>query len=116
MGKIQLSISDVFRSEPCRPQWDYPVFIAVPDQLGRVIPSGFFSEIRPAAYKKVGYMLLVSVHYKPSWLSTKNRQLNLHFLPWPAVCAPTFFTLFWVNKKENIFDANHYIYKLECIL
>ena len=100
MGKIQLSISDVFRSEPCRPQWDYPVFIAVPDQLGHVIPSGFFSEIRPAAYKKVGYMLLVSVHYKPSWLS---------------LCSHLF-TLFWVNKKENIYDANHYIYKLECIL
>ncbi len=26
------------------------------------------------------------------------------------------FTLFWVNKEENIFDANHYIYKLECFL
>ncbi|WP_074193998.1 hypothetical protein, partial [Klebsiella pneumoniae] len=99
--KIQLSISDVFRSEPCRPQWDYPVFIAVPDQLGHVIPSGFFSEIRPAAYKKVGYMLLVSVHYKPSWLSTKNRQLNLHFLPWPAVCAPTFLPCSGSIKKKT---------------
>ncbi|MGK3285733.1 hypothetical protein [Klebsiella pneumoniae] len=55
MGKIQLSISDVFRSEPCRPQWDYPVFIAVPDQLGHVIPSGFFSEIRPEPIKPIGY-------------------------------------------------------------
>ncbi|WP_210406494.1 hypothetical protein, partial [Klebsiella pneumoniae] len=79
----------------------YPVFIAVPDQLGHVIPSGFFSEIRPAAYKKVGYMLLVSVHYKPSWLSTKNRQLNLHFLPWPAVCAPTFLPCSGSIKKKT---------------
>ncbi|MCX2362062.1 hypothetical protein [Klebsiella variicola] len=116
MGKIHLSISDVFRSEPCRPQWDYPVFIAVPDQLGHVIPSAFFSEIRPAAYKKVGYMLLVSVHYKPSWLSTKKQTAKFTFLAMACRLCSHLFTLFWVNKKENIFDANHYIYKLECIL
>ncbi|WP_227525826.1 hypothetical protein, partial [Klebsiella pneumoniae] len=51
--------------------------------------------------KKVGYMLLVSVHYKPSWLSTKNRQLNLHFLPWPAVCAPTFLPCSGSIKKKT---------------
>ena len=109
MGKIQLSISDVFRSEPCRPQWDYPVFIAVPDQLGHVIPSGFFSEIRPAAYKKVGYMLLVRVEYK-------KQTAKFTFLAMACRLCSHLFTLFWVNKKENIYDANHYIYKLECIL
>ncbi len=116
VGTILLSNSDVFRSETCCAHWDSPVFISETGQLGHVIPSGFFSEIRPATYKKVGYMLLVSVHYIPSWLSTKKQTAKFTFRAMACRLCSHLFTLFWVNKKENIFDANHYIYKLECIL
>ena len=78
------------RGQTCSPQRGFSALIAVTGQLVQAIPFVFFSDRRPAAYKKVGYRLLVSVHYIPGWLSTKNRQINLHFFPWPAVCTPTF--------------------------
>ncbi|MBD3700342.1 hypothetical protein IE996_29185 [Klebsiella pneumoniae] len=101
MGKIQLSISDVFRSEPCRPQWDYPVFIAVPDQLGHVIPSGFFSEIRPAAYKKSWLHATGERSLQTQLVEYKKQTAKFTFLAMACRLCSHLFTLFWVNKKKT---------------
>ncbi|MBC5340421.1 hypothetical protein H8F57_25875, partial [Klebsiella pneumoniae] len=46
----------------------------------------------------------------------KKQTAKFTFLAMACRLCSHLFTLFWVNKKENIYDANHYIYKLECIL
>ncbi|WP_210412606.1 hypothetical protein, partial [Klebsiella pneumoniae] len=46
----------------------------------------------------------------------KKQTAKFTFLAMACRLCSHLFTLFWVNKKENIFDANHYIYKLECML
>ncbi|HBX6198883.1 TPA: hypothetical protein MIM71_20365 [Klebsiella variicola] len=92
------------------------MFIAVTGLLGQVIPFEFFSGIRPAVYTKIGCRLLVNVHYMSGWISTKKQTDKFTFLSMACRLYSHLFTLFWVNKKENIFDANHYIYKLECFL